>query len=106
VRSALRQRHGSDTGKAVVMIHPAPLGRYVVSVSFMGTGVRFYDWFSNFRMTTLAGVHKGFQQLAEQFEGMEEEICFPATAAELGLERLTLRHVLQEMRSASSRFTL
>lgn len=106
VMGALRQREKSDTGKAVVMIHPAGLGRYVVAISFMGTGERLYDWLSNFRMTAEEGAHKGFMQLTRQFENNEGEIDFPETARELGLEKLTLRHVLQEMRHPNSRFTL
>ncbi|MBE5804205.1 MAG: lipase family protein [Clostridiales bacterium] len=106
VMGALRQREKSDTGKAVVMIHPAGLGRYVVAVSFMGTGERLYDWVSNFRMTAEEGIHKGFLQLTRQFEENEEEIDFPETARELGLEKLTLRHVLEEMKNPNSRFTL
>lgn len=106
VMGALRQREKSDTGKAVVMLHPAGLGRYVVAISFMGTGERLHDWLSNFRMTAEEGAHKGFLQLTRQFEENEGEIDFPETARELGLERLTLRHVLEEMRHPNSRFTL
>lgn len=106
VMGALRQREKSDTGKALVMIHPAPLGRYVVAISFMGTGERLYDWVSNFRMAAEEGVHQGFLQLTRQFEDNEGEIDFPETAQELGLERLTLRHILEEMRNPNSRFTL
>ncbi len=106
VVGAWRQRQKSDTGKAVVMIHPADLGRYVVAISFMGTGERMYDWVSNFRLTEENGTHKGFLQLTRQFEDNEEDIDFPDTARELGLERLTLRHVLQEARNPNSRFTI
>ena len=77
----------NTTGKAVVMLHPALDGRYVVAVGFMGTGSRFYDWFSNFRMTTQDGMHRGFLELARQFEANEEKISFPETAEELGLEK-------------------
>ncbi|MGN0778303.1 MAG: hypothetical protein ACI4MJ_04080 [Aristaeellaceae bacterium] len=106
VMGAIRQKDKSDTGKVLVMLHPAPGGRYVVAISFMGTGERFYDWFSNFRMTSEDGVHKGFLQLTEQFEDNENDILFPDTARELGLERLTLRHILQEAKSPGSRFVL
>ena len=85
----------NTTGKAVVMLHPALDGRYVVAVGFMGTGSRFYDWFSNFRMTTQDGMHRGFLELARQFEANEEKISFPETAEELGLEKLTLREHAQ-----------
>ena len=106
VMGAFRQREKSDTGKVLVMLHPTEDGRYVVAVSFMGTGERFYDWFSNFRMTSEGGVHKGFLQLTRQFEDNEEEISFPETAQELGLEKLTLQHVLEEARNPNSRFIL
>lgn len=103
---AWRQRKKSDTGKALVMIHRAEPGRYVVAISFMGTGGRMYDWVSNFRMTEESGTHKGFLQLTRQFEENETEIDFPDTAEELGLEKLTLHHILEEMKNPNSRFTL
>lgn len=106
VAGALRQIKQSDTGKVLVMIHPAPGGRYVVAVSFMGTGSRFYDWFSNFRMNSQDGIHKGFLQLARQFEGNEERILFPQTARELGVEKWTLGNILEEATHQKSRFTL
>lgn len=106
VMGALRQKDSSDTGKALVMLHPAPDGRYVVAISFMGTGGRFYDWFSNFRMTSEQGMHRGFLQLTRQFENNEMDIRFPETARELGLETLTLRQILQEARHPGSRFVL
>ncbi len=106
VMGAWRQREKSSTGKAMVMLHPADLGRYVVAISFMGTGERMYDWVSNFRLTEENGTHKGFLQLTRQFEDNEADIDFPETAKELGLERLTLRHVLEEARNPNSRFTL
>ena len=102
----LRQVEQSDTGKALVMMHAAPEGRYVVAVGFMGTGAQFYDWISNFRMTSQEGVHRGFLQLTRQFEENEERIEFPETARELGLRRLTLGQVLREMQHPHSRFVL
>lgn len=106
VLGTLRQVERSDTGKALVMLHPAPEGRWIVAVSFMGTGARFYDWVSNFRMTTQDGTHRGFLQLTSQFERNEERIEFPETARTLGLKRLTLRDVLREMQHPNSRFLL
>lgn len=104
--SALRQRDKSDTIKAVTMAHPAGGGRYVVAIGFMGTGGRFYDWFSNFRFTTEDGFHKGFYQLTQVFEQSAPHIRFPDTAAALGRESLTLADILSEMRAPDSRFTL
>lgn len=102
----VRQMKSSDTGKAVVMLHPLADGRYVVAVGFMGTGGRIYDWISNFRMNAENGLHKGFLQLCRQFEGNEAAITFPETARELGLDRLTLEDILRECCHENSRFLL
>ena len=106
VTGALRQRGESDTIKAVVMARPGAHGRYTLAIGFMGTGARFYDWFSNFRVSTADGFHKGFYQLTQAFVKNETHILFPDTAAALGLERLTLSDILREMRSRDSRFSL
>ncbi len=106
IMGAFRQREKSDTIKAVTMLHPAADGRYVVAIGFMGTGSRFYDWFSNFRITAERGFHKGFQQLTQYFEQSVEHINFPETAAALSLPSLSLRDILLEMCTPHSRFTL
>lgn len=103
---ALRQRERSDTIKAVCMMRPTEDGHWLLAISFMGTGKRFYDWISNFRFTPEEGFHRGFVQLCESFEMNAEEIVFPAAAEALGLEKLTLGEVFSEMRSLSSRFRL
>ncbi len=102
----LRQLRATDTGKALVMLHPLEGGRYVVAISFMGTVPRVYDWFANFRMASSGGMHEGFLALARQFEENEGKLDFPETAAELGLERLTLADILAEARGEDSRFLL
>ena len=106
ITGALKEREAASTGKAVVMIRRAADGRYIVAICFMGTGTRFYDWFSNFRISTPEGIHKGFSQLTSQFERNEEHIGFPETARALKLPRLTLTHILQEVRSPDSRFRI
>ncbi len=106
VTGALRQREESDTIKAVTMVKPAEDGRFVLAIGFMGTGSRFYDWFSNFRVGTEGGFHKGFYQLTQQFIKNEAEIIFPDTAEALGLSKLTLADILTEMRGENSRFSL
>lgn len=103
---AVRQIRGGDSGKAVVMLHPMPDGRYAVAIGFMGTGEQAYDWISNFRIRAEEGIHQGFLQLCRQFEANEEQITFPRTAGELGLEKLTLRDILKECRHENSRFLL
>ncbi|MBQ6961941.1 MAG: hypothetical protein IJQ33_04955 [Clostridia bacterium] len=106
LRGALRQREGSDTCKAVVMLHPLSenVQRYAVAIGFMGTGKRIYDWFSNFRLNREEGMHAGFLQLTKEFEKNADEICFPETAKELGLSKLTLSDILSECRRPDSRF--
>ena len=106
LRGALRQREGSDTCKALIMLHPASGGRYLVAIGFMGTGKRIYDWFSNFRMSEKEGVHAGFLQLTQQFESHCNAISFPETARELGKEKLTLSDILDECRRPGSRFRI
>ncbi len=104
--AALRQRDGSDTVKAVCMMHPLPGGRHLLAIGFMGTGKRFYDWFSNLRYSLEEGFHQGFLQLCRHFEETADQILFPATAAALGLNTLTLSDVLLSMRSPDSPFRL
>lgn len=106
IRGALRQKEGSDTCKAIVMIHPLPSGRYVVAIGFMGTGKRIYDWFSNFRLAREEGMHAGFLQLTKRFEQNLGMICFPETARKLGLEQLTLHDILKECHRPGSRFRI
>lgn len=57
-------------------------------------------------MNSQDGIHKGFLQLARQFEGNEERILFPQTARELGVEKWTLGNILEEATHQKSRFTL
>lgn len=106
VLSALRQKDKSDTVKAVCMMHALEGGKWLLAIGFMGTGKRFYDWFSNFRFTPEEGFHKGFSQLCESFEMHVEDIVFPSVAEAMGLEKLTLGNVLADMRSLSSPFRL
>lgn len=106
ISGALRQRERSDTIKAVCMMKPDGEGHFLLAIGFMGTGSRFYDWFSNLRFTPEEGFHRGFYQLCQSFEMNAEEIVFPSAAAALGLEKLTLGEVFSEMRSLSSRFRL
>ena len=106
VLSALRQKEKSDTVKAVCMMHPLSEDKWLLAIGFMGTGKRFYDWFSNFRFTPEEGFHRGFNQLCESFQLHVEDIVFPAVAEAMGLEKLTLGQVLADMRSLSSPFRL
>ena len=106
IMGTLRQREGSDTCKAIVMLHPLLGGQYLVAIGFMGTGKRIYDWISNFRVSRTEQMHNGFLQLTKQFEANAEAIQFPQTARELGMEKLTLRDILLECRRPGSRFRI
>lgn len=104
IMGTLRQREGSDTCKALVMLHPLWSGQYLVAVGFMGTGKRVYDWISNFRVSRANQMHDGFLQLTKQFRENCDAIQFPKTAEELGLSQLTLSDILMECKKPTSRF--
>lgn len=105
VLRAMRQTHTTDTGKAVVMARKDPVsGRYIISICFMGTSRKFYDWLTNFKLSSEQGLHVGFLQLARQFDGNAERIAFPDLSEELGEGALTLEDILTEARRQDSRF--
>lgn len=106
VMGTVRNREESDTCKAVVMIKKAGLNRYLVAIGFMGTGKRVYDWLANIRIHNEEGMHQGTLQLTRRFEENLQDIIFPETARELGLEKLTLQDILQECRRTDSRFKI
>lgn len=106
VLRAMRQLVATDTGKAVVMALPAGEDRYVVAVSFMGTGKKFYDWFTNFKMSCRGGMHEGFLNTARLFDRNAERIAFPRIAKALGRNALTLADILTECTQKDSRFRL
>lgn len=101
-----RQQTGeADTCKAIVMVHPMG-ARRAVAVGFMGTGKRIYDWVSNLRVKPEGGLHQGFSQLAREFIENLPLIECPQTARELGLSKLTLEDIVEEMKRPDSRFVL
>lgn len=106
VLRAMRQLVTTDTGKAVVMALPLEENRFAIAVSFMGTGRKFYDWFTNFKMNCHAGVHEGFLSTARLFDRNSERISFPRVASALGRSALTLADVLTECTQRDSRFRL
>lgn len=106
VLRAMRQLVATDTGKAVVMALPAGEDRFVIAVSFMGTGRKFYDWFTNFKLSCRSGVHEGFLSTARLFDRNAERIAFPRAAQALGRRTLTLADVLSECTQRESRFRL
>ncbi len=102
-----RQKEDCDTCKAVIMIKKHPFrSLYVVTIGFMGTGKRLFDWISNLRIETDEEIHKGFLQLTEGFEEQIPKMEFESTAEELGIKKLTLADILQECRREDSRFRI
>lgn len=96
----------SGTCKAMIMAHPPVEGKVLIAISFMGTGERVFDWISNFRMMAEDGMHQGFLELCRQVEEKEKDITFPGLAKSLGMEKLTLHDVLQDMHRPESPFEL
>ena len=102
--SLVEMRSGSGV-KALIMLRRLPDGRFVVAISFMGS-VELDDWIANFDMINEDGLHRGYLRRAEAFEALEEEIDFPQAAEQLGLERLTLRTVVEACARDSGWFRL
>lgn len=102
----IRQFIATDTGKVVVMALPTLGDQYVIAISFMGTGRKFYDWFTNFKMACRGGMHEGFLALARQFDTNADRIQFPYIAQKLGLQSLTLADILAQCAEEKSPFKL
>ena len=103
--AGLREWRAGDGVKALVMLRRLPDGRFAVAVSFMGS-VQLDDWMANFDMVSKDGLHRGFLRRAMAFEEVEESIHFPQAAEQLGLEKLTLRMVVEACAREASPFHL
>ncbi len=96
---------GSDHAKAVFMLIPCG-GVYIVGIGFTGTCRRFDDWLPNLLMDEKDGLHAGFLRLSREIWNDAPRISFPACAAQLGLDSLTLADIIGECRSEASRFLI
>ena len=103
---AMRQLITTDTGKAVVMALPLDEDHFAIAISFMGTGRKFYDWFTNFKLSSRNGMHDGFLSTARLFDRNSERIAFPRVARALARSTLTLSDILNECTQPDSRFRL
>ncbi len=103
----LRNQPPEETAslKAIVMLKPQD-DLMTVAIGFMGTGKQLGDWMPNLRMDAQDGLHLGFLQLAQEFNGFIDQIEFPFAAGELGRQKLTLREIIGMMREPGSRFRL
>ncbi len=100
----LSQLDDKETGKAIVMVRPIPMERYLVAIGFAGTGGRLYDWMTNLQFENQDGFHAGFQSLVDQFMNNAAKISFPFVAEQLHRDTLTLRDVFDDLKNPDSRF--
>lgn len=96
----------AQTGKAVTLVHALSPGHYLVAIGFMGTGKNPVDWLANLKLTHSGSFHDGFLEIARQYENNMENLNFPQTALELGIEKLSLADILEECKTEQSRFTI
>ena len=93
-----------DRLKVLTMSKLLASGQFLIALNFAGTGARLFDWMTNFKMAETDGFHRGFHDLARQFEAMEPSLVFPGAARALHMDRLSLDDILQECRREDSRF--
>ena len=77
-----------------------------VYIAFMGSGKLLSDWAYNIRINRKNGIHEGFLTLTEDVLGHAADIAFPDHAKELGLPRLTLQDILEDLCSKNGKFRL
>ena len=96
---------GTDHAKAVFMLIPCG-GVFIVGIGFTGTCRRFDDWLPNLLMDEKDGLHAGFLRLSREIWADASRVTFPACAARLGLDSLTLADIIRECQSEASRFLI
>lgn len=105
IRGLIMKVWESESGKALVMLRPAPNGRMLVAVGFAGTGRKLYDWIPNFRFTRQEGFHGGFYSVTKQFMDNADKITFPSLSKE-GEKPLSLSDIIEDAKKPDSRFFL
>ncbi len=103
--STVRQIVASQSAKAVVMGRPTSDGRAVINITFTGTK-HAPDWLNNIKVGVSNRLHRGFYELASQFDTVMNKIRLDRLAAVLGLEKLTLPDIIAEARKPDSRYKL
>ena len=103
--SSIKQIIATQSAKAVVMGRPTSNGHAVVNITFTGTK-HAPDWLNNFKVSVSHKLHKGFYELALQFDEVIRDVRLDRLAASLGLQELTLMQVFAEASKPDSRFKL
>lgn len=103
--SSIRQLVSSKSAKAVVMGRPTSDGKAVINITFTGTK-HTPDWLNNIKVSVSNRLHKGFYELASQFDSIIGEIHLKRLAATLGLKDLTLPEIISEASRTDSPYTL
>ncbi|MBR4710501.1 MAG: hypothetical protein IKP10_00600 [Clostridia bacterium] len=105
ITSSVRQLRSGSGVKSMTLVRPGPDGRLLFCVVIMGS-VQLDDWLANFDMVSENGMHRGFLRRALTFEELEPDLTFPQTAKELGLDRLSLRDVIERCRLPGSPYRI
>lgn len=103
--SFVRQLVAAQSMKAVVMGRPMSNHTAIVNITFTGTK-HTADWLGNIKVSVSNQLHKGFYELATQFDSMRKEIHLAYLAKTLGLMDLTLDEVIAEAAKPDSRFKI
>ncbi|MHB8961877.1 MAG: lipase family protein [Saccharofermentanales bacterium] len=101
--SSVKQIIATQSAKAVVMGRPTSDGCAVINITFTGTK-HAPDWLNNFKVSVSHGLHKGFYELATQFDSVIGGISFDRLAEALGLAELTLPQIIAEAKNPKSRY--
>ncbi|MHB1455145.1 MAG: lipase family protein [Saccharofermentanales bacterium] len=103
--SSIKQIIATQSAKAVVMGRPMSDGGAIINITFTGTK-HTADWLNNIKVSVSHHLHKGFYELATQFDSVISQINLDRLAVALGLPELTLPQVIEEARKPGSRYKL
>jgi len=103
--SSIKQMLTTQSAKAVVMGRPTSSRKAIVNITFTGTK-HVTDWFNNFKVGVSNQLHKGFYELATQFDSLIGQIHLTLLARTLGMTDLTLADVFEEAKKPDSRFKI
>lgn len=105
ILSSVKQLMLSQSTKAVVMARPLSNNQAIINITFTGTK-HAPDWLNNFKVSVSNHLHKGFYELAVQFDSLINQITLPHLAKTFGRENLTLSEVFEEAKKPNSQFKI
>lgn len=103
--SSIKQLLSTQSAKAVVMGRPTSSHTAIVNITFTGTK-HAADWLNNFKVSVSNQLHKGFYELASQFDSLVDQIHLTLLARTMGMKDLTLMQVFEEAKRPDSRFKI